>query len=140
MRKIGIGLRIILGLAFSASAIGKFTGGADAMRDQLELAPWFWMLVGVIELAGGVALLLSLRINRLALPVGLLFVGTMAGAVVSHIRVDDPLSTMVAPLALLILAAIVSGIALQEDDELRYGIAERITPRRACREWRHSDV
>jgi putative oxidoreductase len=126
MRKIVITLRILVGLSFLGSAIGKFTGGTDSVRDQLELAPWFWILVGAVELVGALALLASVWVMRLALPAGLLFVALMVGALVSHIRIGDPVSDMVAPAVLLLLSATISATAFWEDLALRDSLANRI--------------
>ena len=125
MHKLSFGLRVLLGLIFIGTALGKFTGSMDSMRDQLEIASWFWLVIAAIELVGGVGLLVSLWAGRLALPFGLLFVAFMFGAVVSHIRVDDPVSAMTMPVALFLLSLVVSGIELRQAGPLHTGIASR---------------
>lgn len=120
MRVVGFILRILVGLFFLTSAIPKFTGGADEVRADLEIATWFWQLTGVVELVGALALLASLWYVRLALAAGVWLVGLMIGALVAHVRVGDPVSDMVFPAVLLILSAVIATLAWQ-----RAGIGER---------------
>ncbi|MDQ4107117.1 MAG: DoxX family protein [Actinomycetota bacterium] len=47
-----IGLQVLLGLAFLASAISKLTGATDAMREHLGIAPWLWVLTALVEIVG----------------------------------------------------------------------------------------
>ena len=95
MRKLAIGLQVLLGLAFLASAIPKLTGAGDAMREHLGLAPWFWGLTAVAEIVGAVGLLAGLRFPRLAAPAGLWIAALMVGALGAHLRVGDPAVNMV---------------------------------------------
>lgn len=68
----------------------------------------------MIELAGALALLASLWYVRLALPAGVWLTGLMIGALVAHIRVDDPVSMMVVPAVLLILSAVIAVLGYQQ--------------------------
>ena len=102
-----IGLQVLLGLAFLASAILKLTGSADAMRDQLDIAPWSWILTALLEILGAVGMLSGIRFPRLAAPAGLWIAGLMAGALVAHLRVGDPFTNMIPATVYLVLALLV---------------------------------
>lgn len=104
-----IGLQVLLALAFLASAISKLTGAADAMREQLEIAPWFWILTALVEIVGAAGMLTGIRFPRLAAPAGLWIAALMGGALVAHLRVEDPFTNMIlAALYLVIASAIVA--------------------------------
>lgn len=125
MRRISIVLRILAGLAFIGSAAGMLAD-VDTMARDLQLETWFLTVVSIVKLASGIGLLASIWLSRLALPAGLLFVALMAGAVVTHIRIDDPVSNMAAPAVLLLLSAAIAAISFWEDLELRSSVAQRI--------------
>jgi putative oxidoreductase len=55
---IGWALSVILALAFLASAVAKLTGVATPMFAHWGYPPWFAKLIGVLELAGAVGLLI----------------------------------------------------------------------------------
>lgn len=105
MRMLSIALRILVGLVFTGQAVMKLTGVQNEWRDDLQVAPWFWVLTGIIQLVGALGLFASLRVERLAIPSGLLFVGVMLGALATHIRAGDPVSALIFPAILLLLAA-----------------------------------
>lgn len=114
MRKwTAIGLQVLLGLGFLASAASKFTGAAETMRQQLEIAPWFWILTGVVEILGAVGLLVGIKFPRLAVPAGLWMVAVMLGAFFAHLRVGDPPASMIPAAVYLVLALAV--VALRAD-------------------------
>lgn len=108
-----IGLQVLLGLGFLVSAISKLSGAADAMREQLEIAPWFWTLTALVEILGVAGMLAGIRFPRLTAPAGLWIAGLMAGAVVAHLRVGDPFTNMIPAVAYLVLALLV--FALRTD-------------------------
>lgn len=107
-----IGLQVLLGLGFLVSAILKLTGTADAMRDQLEIAPWFWTFTALVEIVGAVGMLAGIRFPRLAVPAGLWIVALMAGALVAHLRVGDPFTNMIPAVVYLVLALVVVTLRL----------------------------
>jgi uncharacterized membrane protein len=117
MRILSIVLRIIVGIVFLAQGVMKLTGVQNEWRDDLQVAPWFWALTGVIQLAGALGLLASLRFERLIVPSGLLFVFVMLGAIVQHVRIDDPVSHMLFPAVLLLLSAAIAAIGVRKTDE-----------------------
>lgn len=114
MRKLAIGLQVLLGLAFLASAVPKLTGGGDAMREHLELAPWFWGLTTLVEIVGAVGLLAGISFPRLAAPAGLWIVALMAGALGAHLRVGDPVANMVPAAVYGVLALVVVAARMDE--------------------------
>lgn len=108
MRKwTAIGLQVLLGLGFLASAISKLTGAADAMRDQLDIAPWFWILTALVEIVGAAGMFIGIKFLRLALPAGLWIAALMVGALIAHLRVGDPFTNMIPAAAYLLLALVV---------------------------------
>jgi putative oxidoreductase len=115
-----VGLQVLLGLAFLASAIMKLTGAADAMREHLEIAPWFWVLTALVEIVGASGMLVGIKFPRLAAPAGLWVATLMGGALVAHLRVGDPFTSMVPAAVYLMLALAVA--ALRAD---AYGFKKR---------------
>jgi putative oxidoreductase len=116
MRILSIVLRVLVGLVFLAQGLMKLTGVQNEWRDELQVAPWFWLLTGVVQLAGALGLFASLRSERLAIPSGAIFVAVMLGAIATHIRMGDPISHMISPAVLLILAGAITVIAWQRTD------------------------
>jgi putative oxidoreductase len=83
-------LQVLLAVFFVvAAALPKLTGQEVAVQifDQIGAGQWFRYLVGALELAGGIGLL----VPRLAGLAALGLVGVMIGAVVTQLFVlDDP--------------------------------------------------
>ena len=99
-----VGLQILLSLAFLTSAILKLAGAADAMREHLEIAQWFWVLTALVEIVGAARMLVGITFPRLAAPAGLWIAALMGGALVAHLRVGDPFTSMVPAAVYLVLA------------------------------------
>ncbi|MBA0126623.1 DoxX family protein [Haloechinothrix sp. YIM 98757] len=97
-------VQIITAAGFALAASAKFAGDPAVVEtfDAIGFGDWFRYLIAVLELAGAVALLVSL----LAGLAGLAFVGLMAGAVLVHLVVLG--EGVAAALPLLALAAIVA--------------------------------
>ncbi|GJM45159.1 MAG: hypothetical protein DHS20C21_20010 [Gemmatimonadota bacterium] len=74
-------LAVLLALAYSLAALGKLTGAATEQFAGWGYAPWFAMLIGGLELAGGVGLLVP-KLTRTAV-LGL--TGIMLGAIYTHV-------------------------------------------------------
>ncbi len=108
-----IGLQVLLGLAFLASATSKLTGATETMREQLGIAPWFWILTALVEIVGAAGMLAGIRFPKLAAPAGLWIGALMVGALVAHLRVGDPFTSMLPAAVYLVLALAV--IALRRD-------------------------
>jgi putative oxidoreductase len=111
MRRLSIGLRVVVGLLFLFHGVTKLAGVQNEWRDDLEVAPWFWALTGIIQLIGAAGLFASIKYDQLAIPSGILFVLVMAGALVTHVRVEDPVSEMIVPAIVLLLAAAIAALA-----------------------------
>ena len=113
MHRVTIILQVLLGLGFLFSGLGKITGGMNDVRDDLEIASWFWSLTAVVEIIGAAGLLASLKIPRLAAPAAGWLVALMVGAIIAHVRVED-FSNLAAPVVLLVLSAVVVVMRLDE--------------------------
>ena len=111
MKKLAtVGLQILLSLAFLASAILKLAGASDDMREHLEIAPWFWVLTALVEIVGAAGMFASIKFPRLAVPAGLWIAALMGGALVAHLRVGDPFTSMVPAAVYLVLALTVTAL------------------------------
>lgn len=114
MRKTAPVLQVLLGLVYLGAAMPKLVGAQEAMREQLELAPWFWGVTALAELVGVACLLVGLKYPRVAVAGGLWVSAIMVGALVSHLRVGDPAQNLVAPAVLLVLALLVAAVRSRE--------------------------
>lgn len=103
-----LGPQAVLGL------IGLGVGGAKITHqdDQIEefqrygYPQWFRVVTGILEIGGGIGLLVGLLWRpELWWAGGLLLSGVMAGAVATHIRVGDPPSKTTVPAVLFALTA-----------------------------------
>jgi uncharacterized membrane protein len=98
--------QILVGLFFVvASAAPKLLGEAYAVAifDEIGAGDWFRYFVGLVELAGGVGLL----VPRLAAPAAVGLVGLMIGAAYTQVTVFAAPATTVTPVVLgLVCAAI----------------------------------
>jgi putative oxidoreductase len=103
-----VGLQVLLGLAFLASAILKLAGVADDMREHLEIASWFLVLTALVEIVGVAGMFAGIKFPRLAVPAGLWIAALMGGALVAHLRVGDPFTSMVPAAVYLVLALAVA--------------------------------
>jgi putative oxidoreductase len=98
------GIQIVVGLFFViASAVPKFYGDPFAvwLFAQIGAGDWFRYLVGVLELAGGIGLL----IPRLAAPAAIGLMGLMIGAAFTQAVVLGAPAGMVTPAILFVLLA-----------------------------------
>lgn len=109
-RWIVAGLQVLLALAFAASGAQKLVGALEPMREHLGVAPWFWVLTALVELAGAAGMLAGLRSARVAVFSGLWIAALMVGALAAHVRVGDPLAAMIPAAVLLVLALAVARI------------------------------
>lgn len=96
-------LQVVTAAMFVMAAVPKLTGNPQAVAsfDAIGFGDWFRYLIGVLEVAGAVALLIPL-LSGLA---GLAFVGLMIGAVVTQLLVFD--GDMVAPPAMALVLAVI---------------------------------
>lgn len=97
-------LQGLLVLTFLLQGVAKLTGAAVAVAvfDEIGAGDWFRYLIGALELAGAVALL----VPRLSGVAALAFTGLMLGAVATHLFVlgDSP----ALPAVLLVLTAVLA--------------------------------
>ena len=102
-KKISLVLTIILAALFGFMGFAKTLGGGAAdSAAMFGYSAGFMMLIGGLELAGAVGLLL--RQTRKLASLGL--VGLMLGAVVTHIRMPETLGGIWLPLVTLVLLAL----------------------------------
>ena len=100
-------LQALLALMFVvASAAPKFAGEAYAVQifEQIGVGQWFRYLVGALELAGGIGLL----VPRLAGLAALGLVGLMIGAGYTQVVVLHNPMFVITPIILGVLAAVVA--------------------------------
>ena len=100
-------LQVLLALMFIvASAAPKFAGDAYAVQifEQIGTGQWFRYVVGALELAGGVGLL----VPRLAGLAALGLVGLMIGAGYTQVVVLQNPVFVITPIILGVLAAVVA--------------------------------
>ena len=110
MRWVAITLQVVLGVMFLFSAVSKLTGSLEEMREHLQIVPWFWLLTALVEIVGGVGMLVGLKYPRSAILAGLWLAATMLGAIVSHLRVSDPPTDAIAAAVPLVLALTVTAL------------------------------
>lgn len=105
LRKVAVGLvRIALAVQFGVGGTTKLLGEAQmvAMFDDIGAGQWFRLLIGVLEIAGAIGLL----VPRLAGPAATGLVALMAGAAFTNVVVLG--TAPVLPLAFGVLAAVVA--------------------------------
>lgn len=108
------GLQALLGLVGVVVGGVKVAGREDQVEEfqRFGYPQWFRTVTGTIEVTAGLALVAGfLWLPELALAGGVLLGGVMAGAVVTHLRVGDPVVTWAAPAVLFVLA--IALLALQ---------------------------
>jgi uncharacterized membrane protein YphA (DoxX/SURF4 family) len=108
-------LQTVLGLVMVASGVTKLVGEEGQVQnfERWGYPQWFRVTTGGTETLGGVGLLAGLYSPPLTALGGSLVVGTMTGAVYTHLlRVDDATSEAAKPGTLLAVAALVTGRGL----------------------------
>jgi putative oxidoreductase len=99
---VRLGLRLVTGAVFIGFSLGKFlrhdAEAAAFDRYGIPLADLSTYLVGCLELAGGVALVLGVAVR----PVAVLLACNMAGAILTAGRIEGgPVHLGLAPILLL---------------------------------------
>jgi putative oxidoreductase len=100
-------LQILMGVFFVvASAAPKFWGDPYAVQIFTEIGAgqWFRYLVGAIELAGGIGLM----VPRLAGPAAVGLMGLMIGAGYTQAVVLDEPAMVTSPIIFFVLAAVIA--------------------------------
>ncbi len=107
-----VALAAVLGLLGGSKALALAPMRARA--EHLGYSTGAFRVVGLLELAGAVGLVVGLAWTPLTLAAAVGLVALLVGAVVSHARVGDPVTAMVPALvvaAATIALAVVTGIA-----------------------------
>lgn len=87
-------------------------GNARSMREEFEiygLPPWSMSVIGFLKISLAILLIAGVWFPSLAKPAALGIAVLMAGAVVMHVKVKDPLMRSLPALALLVLSLVVIG-------------------------------
>jgi uncharacterized membrane protein YphA (DoxX/SURF4 family) len=99
---------VALALLFLAAALAKFTGMSDEVRARLNVPLTYWKVIGVLELAGAVGVLIGLAVEELGIAAATGLLLTSAGAIATHLRAGDPPNAIVgADLGLVLSTAVV---------------------------------
>jgi putative oxidoreductase len=104
-RTIGLWvLQVVLAVEFGLAGLMKLAGTSQMvdMFDDIGVGQWFRVVVGVLEVAGAIGVL----VPRLAWLAALGLAGVMAGAVVTTVFVLD--ANPAVPAVLLVVAALVA--------------------------------
>jgi uncharacterized membrane protein YphA (DoxX/SURF4 family) len=108
MTILSIILQGILGLGFLMFGFMKF--GSKQMVDEFKRyghPAGFRVFTGLVEVISAVLVISGIWNDALAAWGALLIVGTMLGAIFTHMKVKDPANKMMMPIILLILGLIV---------------------------------
>ena len=103
LKYVSWGLRILAAVVFLAAAGAKLSGAPEMVQafDHIGIGQWFRIVTGIVEVIGGIAVL----VPAAAFLGGLLLSATMIGAVLAHSFVIEG-SPVPALILLLITAAI----------------------------------
>ena len=99
---IGWVLVVLLAAAYGMAALGKLTGAATEMFAQWGYPAWFATLIGILELAGALGLLLP-KTTRYAI-LGL--TGIMLGAAYTHLANGEGMQVLRPVVFLAVLWAV----------------------------------
>lgn len=103
-------LSLVLGFWFIGSGMTKLLGIQSQVDNfaRWGYPGWFRLLTGAIEVSAAVLLIVSVLVGRLATIGALLIVGVMCGALYTRIANNEPVSTIVPPIILLLIALVVA--------------------------------
>lgn len=111
MTILSIVLQILLGLGFILFGSKKFT--SEDMKQGFKYFGYsdaFRVFTGFFEIASAIVIIIGIWVESLATIGGLMIVVTMIGAIMTHVKMKDPLKNMMMPIILLILGVIVTAI------------------------------
>ncbi|MGD9527762.1 DoxX family protein [Pseudonocardia sp.] len=100
-------LRVLVGLfLIVASALPKLFGETYAVQifDQIGAGDWFRYFIGIVELAGGIGLL----IPALAGPAAVGIILLMVGAGITQVWILDQPAYVITPIIIGLLAAVIA--------------------------------
>ncbi|HEY9271559.1 MULTISPECIES: DoxX family protein [Achromobacter] len=103
LKYVSWGLRLLAAVVFLAAAAAKLSGAPEMVQafDHIGVGQWFRVVTGLVEVAGGIAVLIPATVFL----GGLLLSATMIGAVLAHSFVIEG-SPVPAIVLLLVSAAI----------------------------------
>jgi putative oxidoreductase len=108
MSVLSIILQVILGLGFLMFGLMKF--GSKQMVEGFKhygYPGWFRVFTGLVELISAALVIAGIWNATFAAWGGLFIVGTMIGAIFTHIKIKDTVKNMMMPIILLILGLVV---------------------------------
>lgn len=108
-------LTALLGLATTASALGKYSMNPNAveMLRGLGLRDRQIRLLGTVEVLGALGLLVGIWFPILGLLAAIGFVLYFLGAIIAHLRVRDALKNTAPAIVLLVLSIVVAVLQYQ---------------------------
>jgi hypothetical protein len=100
-------LSVLLALAMMQTAVRKavHTSDSDALRDQLEVPPRLWQIIGSLEAMAGIGLVVALWWEPIGIAASIGVALTMIGAVLAHLR-RRILGTALLPPTILLAVAV----------------------------------
>lgn len=98
-------LQVLMAGAFLMAAVTKFSSYPDVVEtfDRIGLGDWFRYLIGALELAGAIGLLIPILSGPAALGLALLLIG----ATITQLSLFDP-ATAITPAAYLVPVIIIA--------------------------------
>jgi len=115
MSTISVVLSAVTGTLFISTGLVKVIGVRQslAVRDHFGMPATLWRTVGLLESAGGVGVLVGLKVTWLGLLALTGLALLMLGAIVSRLRVRDPALLIVGDVAVLglVVATAITSLA-----------------------------
>jgi len=109
MHVTAIVLQIFLGVAFLLFGLMNLVAKRQIDEfEHLRYPQWFRVVTGLVEVMGGVGMIVGIWSSVIAVLAGLWLAITMLVAAISHIRIKDPAKALPFPILLLILSVLVS--------------------------------
>lgn len=100
-----LGITGLLGFVMGATGVQKFTGAHAEEFDRYGYPQWFRLTTGALESLGGVGLLAGLVVEgTVALVGGGVVAVVLVGAIATHVRVGDPVSSLAPAVVLFVLS------------------------------------
>jgi uncharacterized membrane protein YphA (DoxX/SURF4 family) len=107
-------LAVGLGLLFMITGGVKVVGLKQSLeiRDHFGMTPRLWRIIGALESAGGLGVILGLGLRPLGLAAAAGLSALMVGAVIERRRVRDPIPLIVFDLLVLALVLVEATVRL----------------------------
>lgn len=112
MNVIAVVIEILLGLAFLMSGLSKVTGSKMQVEGFVKYGypQWFRIVTGLLQIIGAAGMIMGIWNEDIGAWAGIGLGVIMLGAVLTHVRIKDPVGAMIAPLVLMLLAVAVTVI------------------------------